>query len=804
MPQWFLNLVLGFLLSFLAVAAIAFLMGERTRAQQGLVSDQRTSRFLRRIATALLIVFLATSLVMSAFVSPWFLLVPVPPLLLMLPRIFPIRKKNAAAHAPQATAPMGSVMFDMAIVGAWILETRGFEYATWFQSMLSDPTINPALREHALGIEERVLTRVYNWSRAILVGAYLLKLGEKDFNAWQTRLLATLDQTTKEEIVPFITELRQAAIELQADVGERKSPSQVLSILGNEQTTEALIGRVVGNYRIIEMIGEGGMGIVFRAKELMVEREVAVKVLRRDFVRQGEVVERFVSEANALAKLNHPNIATLYNFFREADDLFMVMELVRGETLAGVVSRHGPIPYQSAVMQFSQILEGIGYAHNHGVVHRDIKPSNVIVTDSGSVKVMDFGIARVAGTERRTKTGNIIGTLEYMSPEQIKGHEADSRSDIYSLGILLFEILTGRLPFSGSEYELIKHQVESQAPSPRVFVADIPRHAERAILRALVKNPEGRFQSVREFREALLTNTQQASRRPANPNPVDVQPSVTKVEMMAALRKQIELGRQKAASPADIKDTREEPSHPNRITSNEWISTPANDSLQRILSDACKYMGDTPLVAGSGKTRSELMVIDQSPNLESMQEGKPFWGHLGRLVTNMLAEIGLSREDCYLTYLIKHQQEPRGDWLNQGYYQGYYPSEDEEWPDWITTKYSDEYAQVLAWRGEEVDERGAPDEKEFRIFLLREILVVNPRVVLSFGGLATRTLLRSEDWLPELRGTVHTLSLNGREFSVIPTFRPQLLYHIPERGEELLNDLNLVRDCLALRRFGEA
>src|SRR6266404_1425200 len=125
------------------------------------------------------------------------------------------------------------------------------------------------------------------------------------------------------------------------------------------------------------------MGTVFRATELMVERDVAIKVLRRDFVRQGEIVERFISEANALARLNHPNIATLYNFFREGDDLFMVMELVGGETFASLLGRHGPVHYQTATEQFCQILEGIGYAHNRGIVHRDIKPSNVILTDSG-------------------------------------------------------------------------------------------------------------------------------------------------------------------------------------------------------------------------------------------------------------------------------------------------------------------------------------------------------------------------------------------------------------------------------------
>jgi tRNA A-37 threonylcarbamoyl transferase component Bud32 len=504
MPQWLLNTLVGFFLSLLAVALTTFVVGEGRRAQQGVVSDPRASKRMIRIAAALLMMLLATTIAMVPLVSAWFLLVPIPSIVLMLPTMFPISSGNKSLHLTDEAA-IKRAMWDMAIIGSWILETGGFEYTTWFQTMLSDQSVNPALREYALGIEERLLARVYNWSRAILVGAYLVKLSGNDFTSWQTRLLATLDKTTREDLAPFITELRQAAIELQANLGRGKRLDQILSILANEQATEVLIGRVVGNYRILEMIGEGGMGTVFRATELMVERDVAIKVLRRDFVRQAEIVERFISEANALARLNHPNIATLYNFFREGDDLFMVMELVGGETLASLLGRHGPVHYQQATEQFCQILEGIGYAHNRGIVHRDIKPSNVILTDSGMVKVMDFGIARVAGTERQTRLGNIIGTLEYMSPEQIQGREVDLRSDIYSLGVLLFEILTGRLPFIGNEYELIQYHVHKEPPPARLFVPEIPPQVEQAILRALAKNPEARFQTVGEFRQALST-----------------------------------------------------------------------------------------------------------------------------------------------------------------------------------------------------------------------------------------------------------------------------------------------------------
>jgi serine/threonine protein kinase len=279
-----------------------------------------------------------------------------------------------------------------------------------------------------------------------------------------------------------------------------------------------VIGNVVGNYKIIEKIGEGGMGAVYKAIDFMAEREVAVKMLRPELARQPHVVSRFRSEAKALARLNHPNIATLYSFFREGDDLFMAMEFVKGETLADLILRSGPISCGAATQTFRRVLEGISYAHQNGIVHRDIKPSNIMLTPDGSAKVMDFGIARVMGTERLTMQGGLIGTIEYMSPEQIQGTECDPRSDIYSLGIVLYEMLSGRLPFSGSnEYELMKAHVEQAAPSLRSLVPDIPSEVDNAITRALAKRPELRFQTVSEFRNAVSPSDIEVSQDPYVP-----------------------------------------------------------------------------------------------------------------------------------------------------------------------------------------------------------------------------------------------------------------------------------------------
>lgn len=265
-----------------------------------------------------------------------------------------------------------------------------------------------------------------------------------------------------------------------------------------------MIGKVVGTYKITDKIGEGGMGSVFKGVDTMLEREVAIKMLRPDFTRDAEIAERFRAEAITLAKLNHSNIATLHNFFRHEEDYFMVMEFVRGETLEDLIKKNGALPPERAIFLFGLALEGIGHAHTMGIIHRDIKPANMMFTEKGSLKVMDFGIARVLGTTRMTRQGTIIGTVAYMAPEQIKGQDSDSRTDIYSLGILLYEMVTGRVPFaSETEYGIMMAQINEAPPPPRSIVPHIPLHLEQAIMRALAKNPDARFQTVGEFRMAL-------------------------------------------------------------------------------------------------------------------------------------------------------------------------------------------------------------------------------------------------------------------------------------------------------------
>jgi len=266
-----------------------------------------------------------------------------------------------------------------------------------------------------------------------------------------------------------------------------------------------MINRVVGNYEILEKIGEGGMGEVYRGLDLMLERAVAIKVMRSELASRVEIVERFRKEAVVLAKLNHANIATLYNFVRDGDDYFMVMEFAPGQSLHGMLAKHADgLPWRRALGLFVQALYAIDHAHREGIIHRDIKPANMMVSHADGLKVLDFGIARMLGSARLTRAGATVGTLGYMSPEQIRGEEIDGRSDLYSLGIVLYKMLTGRVPFMAEgQYELMRAQLE-QLPSPvRQIIAEIPQPIDDAIQRTLAKAPAERFQSAGQLIGAL-------------------------------------------------------------------------------------------------------------------------------------------------------------------------------------------------------------------------------------------------------------------------------------------------------------
>ena len=265
-----------------------------------------------------------------------------------------------------------------------------------------------------------------------------------------------------------------------------------------------MIGKTFGKYRFIEKLGRGGMGTVYKAVDETLDREVAIKVLNPDLA-DDEVMKRFRAEATTLARLNHPEIATIYEVSRADDELLMVMELVRGETLDQLAQRSGPMPPERAAYLVAQVLGALDHAHRAGIVHRDLKPANLMVTEQGGVKIMDFGIARVAGAEHLTNDGHMMGTPAYMAPEQVMAADVDARADVYACGVVFYRLLTGSLPFEAdTAFGMVQKQL-SEAPTPaNMHRADLPEWCSRVLDRALAKAPSDRYQSAAEFQHALL------------------------------------------------------------------------------------------------------------------------------------------------------------------------------------------------------------------------------------------------------------------------------------------------------------
>ena len=278
-----------------------------------------------------------------------------------------------------------------------------------------------------------------------------------------------------------------------------------------------MIGTTIDQYKILSRIGGGGMGEVYRALDLELQRDVAIKCVRPELADLEEVTKRFRNEARTLAKLSHLNIATVYRFFTADNRLFLVMEYIDGTPFNGKSANGNVLPYQNAVAMIRDALHGLGYAHENGVVHRDIKPGNLMLDTRGIVKVLDFGIAHLIGGTRLTRAGSMVGTPAYMAPEQILGKQVDPRTDLYSLGIVLYELLSGQLPYQGdSEFELMRSHLEKAPPHLReVTNLEIPIKLQQTVERALGKEKEERFQSASEFDAALAEVLDEPSPKPA-------------------------------------------------------------------------------------------------------------------------------------------------------------------------------------------------------------------------------------------------------------------------------------------------
>ena len=262
------------------------------------------------------------------------------------------------------------------------------------------------------------------------------------------------------------------------------------------------IGQTVGDYQILGILGRGGMGAVYRVRNTLTDREEAMKVVLPGAGATGEIAERFLREIRIQASLQHPHIAAIRTAFRSGESVLMIMELIEGVSLDAKL-REGPLPLGEAFRITDDILNALGHAHARGIVHRDIKPSNIIVTPRGAPKLTDFGIATAAGDTRITRSGVAIGSLAYMSPEQVLSQPLDERSDIYSLGITVYEALAGRRPFhSESEYSLMNAHLKEIPVSPGAIVPSVPLSVSVVVLKSLAKAPEDRYQTAAEFQNA--------------------------------------------------------------------------------------------------------------------------------------------------------------------------------------------------------------------------------------------------------------------------------------------------------------
>ena len=267
-----------------------------------------------------------------------------------------------------------------------------------------------------------------------------------------------------------------------------------------------MIGELIGGrYEIEELVGTGGMSSVYRARDSVLERRVALKILHEHFSADPEYVERFRREARAIARLNHPNIVTVIDRGEFGNRQFIVFEHIPGENLKEVVEREGQLPVAQALALTHQIARGLAFAHQHGVVHRDVKPQNVLLDESGTAKVTDFGIARSLDPgEELTQTGTLLGTSDYIAPEQASGEPIDARSDQYSLGVLLYELLTGEVPYPADSFMAVAmRHLRDPVPSVRERRRDVPDRVDKIVARAMAKRPADRFPSTEAMMGAI-------------------------------------------------------------------------------------------------------------------------------------------------------------------------------------------------------------------------------------------------------------------------------------------------------------
>src|SRR5438105_15326247 len=266
-----------------------------------------------------------------------------------------------------------------------------------------------------------------------------------------------------------------------------------------------MVGEVLsGRYELEELVGSGGMSSVYRAHDRLLDRKVALKVLHEQYMEDADYVERFRHEARAVAALSHPNIVTVIDRGEHEGRQFIVFEYVDGENLKRMIERRGPAPVPTALELASQVARGLAFAHQQGVVHRDVKPQNVLLNGDGQAKVTDFGIARTLDVDGVTQTGTVLGTSNYIAPEQASGQPVDVQTDVYSLGVVLYELLAGDVPFPGENFVVVATKHVNEPPPNLLDVRKaVPLRVAAAVDRALEKDPAARFPTMDAFAAEL-------------------------------------------------------------------------------------------------------------------------------------------------------------------------------------------------------------------------------------------------------------------------------------------------------------
>jgi serine/threonine protein kinase/Tfp pilus assembly protein PilF len=271
-----------------------------------------------------------------------------------------------------------------------------------------------------------------------------------------------------------------------------------------------MIGKTISHYKILEKLGEGGMGVVYKAQDLKLDRLVALKFLPPHLLSSEEEKSRFVHEAKASAALSHNNICTVHEIDEHAGQTFIVMEYIEGQSLKDKITER-PLKLEEALDIAIQVATGLQKAHEKQIIHRDVKPANILLSDDGVAKIVDFGLAKLSGQTKLTKDGSTLGTVAYMSPEQTRGEEVDSRTDIWSLGVVLFEMLTGKLPFKGDYEQAVLYSIMNEHPEPITGLrTGIPMELERIVNKALKKNPAERYQRLDEMLVDLKSVTEES------------------------------------------------------------------------------------------------------------------------------------------------------------------------------------------------------------------------------------------------------------------------------------------------------